>query len=133
MRIHCKSRVCGHLHQLHSQNAASKSMELRHPGLGNVFQKSYDNIFVLKFLADCGLYALLLNQELRIYSFLVFSPFVEVPNFDLIDRDKLFSEFIPDHRFYFREDTSQRVPLGTTIDHQAFIIKKCCILGLCGV
>ena len=29
----------------------------------------------------------------------------EVPNFDLIDRDKLFSEFIPDHRFYFREDT----------------------------
>ena len=29
----------------------------------------------------------------------------EVPNFDLIDRNKLFSEFIPDHRFYFREDS----------------------------
>ena len=29
----------------------------------------------------------------------------EVPNFDLIDRNKLFGEFIPDHRFYFREET----------------------------
>ena len=29
----------------------------------------------------------------------------EVPNFDLIDKDKLFGEFIPDHRFYFREET----------------------------
>ena len=29
----------------------------------------------------------------------------EVPNFDLIERNKLFNEFIPDHRFYFREDT----------------------------
>ena len=29
----------------------------------------------------------------------------EVPNFDLIDRNKLFGEFIPDHRFYFREDS----------------------------
>ena len=29
----------------------------------------------------------------------------EVPNFDLIDKNKLFGEFIPDHRFYFREDS----------------------------
>ncbi len=29
----------------------------------------------------------------------------EVPNFDLIDRNKLFGEFIPDHRFYFREES----------------------------
>ena len=29
----------------------------------------------------------------------------EVPNFDLIEKNKLFNEFIPDHRFYFREDT----------------------------
>ena len=28
----------------------------------------------------------------------------EVPNFELINKSKLFSEFIPDHRFYFRED-----------------------------
>lgn len=30
---------------------------------------------------------------------------VEVPNFDMIIRKKLFSEFIPDHIFYFTKDT----------------------------
>ncbi len=31
----------------------------------------------------------------------------EVPNFNMIDEFKLFNEFIPDHRFYFKEDTFQ--------------------------
>jgi 2-polyprenyl-3-methyl-5-hydroxy-6-metoxy-1,4-benzoquinol methylase len=31
--------------------------------------------------------------------------FVEVPNFDMILRNNLFSEFIPDHLFYFTKDT----------------------------
>jgi len=30
---------------------------------------------------------------------------IEVPNFDMIIRKKLFSEFIPDHIFYFSKDT----------------------------
>ncbi|MCM2267881.1 MAG: methyltransferase domain-containing protein, partial [Elusimicrobiales bacterium] len=30
---------------------------------------------------------------------------VEVPNFDMVIRKKLFSEFIPDHLFYFTSDT----------------------------
>ena len=29
----------------------------------------------------------------------------EVPNYDMIDEFKLFNEFIPDHRFYFKKDT----------------------------
>ena len=31
----------------------------------------------------------------------------EVPNFNMIDEFKLFNEFIPDHRFYFKKDTFQ--------------------------
>ncbi len=30
---------------------------------------------------------------------------LEVPNFELIENKGLFNEFIPDHRFYFREET----------------------------
>ncbi|MFB0525752.1 MAG: methyltransferase domain-containing protein [Phycisphaerae bacterium] len=45
---------------------------------------------------------------------------VEVPNFDMILRNKLFSEFISDHLFYFTKDT-----LSTTLMQNGFDIIDC--------
>jgi len=45
---------------------------------------------------------------------------VEVPNFDMILRNNLFSEFIPDHLFYFTEET-----LRTTLRINGFEIIDC--------
>ena len=45
---------------------------------------------------------------------------VEVPNFDMIIRNQLFSEFIPDHLFYFTKDT-----LCTTLHQNGFDILNC--------
>lgn len=45
---------------------------------------------------------------------------VEVPNFDMILRKKLFSEFVADHLFYFTKDT-----LNTTLEINGFEIINC--------
>lgn len=45
---------------------------------------------------------------------------VEVPNFDMILRNKLFSEFIGDHLFYFTKET-----LSATLRQNGFEIIKC--------
>jgi SAM-dependent methyltransferase len=45
---------------------------------------------------------------------------VEVPNFDMMLRNKLFSEFIADHLFYFTADT-----LRTTLNLNGFEIIEC--------
>lgn len=42
---------------------------------------------------------------------------IEVPNFDMITRKKLFSEFIPDHLFYFDKET-----LNSTLQRGGFEI-----------
>jgi 2-polyprenyl-3-methyl-5-hydroxy-6-metoxy-1,4-benzoquinol methylase len=46
--------------------------------------------------------------------------FVEVPNFDMILRNKLFSEFISDHLFYFTKET-----LNTILSLNGFEIIEC--------
>lgn len=45
---------------------------------------------------------------------------VEVPNFDMVIRNKLFSEFIADHLFYFTKDS-----LNTTLKINGFEILEC--------
>ena len=45
---------------------------------------------------------------------------IEVPNFDMIVRQKLFSEFTADHLFYFTRDT-----LSTTLNRNGFDIVEC--------
>ncbi len=45
---------------------------------------------------------------------------VEVPNFDMIVRNKLFSEFIPDHLFYFTGET-----LNSTLQLNGFEVMEC--------
>jgi SAM-dependent methyltransferase len=45
---------------------------------------------------------------------------VEVPNFDMMLRNRLFSEFIPDHLFYFTAET-----LRTTLSLNGFEIIEC--------
>lgn len=45
---------------------------------------------------------------------------IEVPNFDMILRNKLFAEFISDHLFYFTADT-----LRTTLNLNGFEIIEC--------
>ena len=45
---------------------------------------------------------------------------VEVPNFDMILRNKLFSEFIGDHLFYFTKET-----LSSTLKQNGFEIIEC--------
>ncbi len=45
---------------------------------------------------------------------------IEVPNFDMILRNKLFSEFIGDHLFYFTKET-----LSTTLGQNGFEIVGC--------
>lgn len=45
---------------------------------------------------------------------------VEVPNFDMIVRSELFTEFIPDHLFYFTEDT-----LGSMLRRNGFEVVEC--------
>ncbi len=45
---------------------------------------------------------------------------IEVPNFDMIIRNNLFSEFISDHLFYFSKDT-----LRLTLERNGFEIVEC--------
>ena len=45
---------------------------------------------------------------------------VEVPNFDMIIQEKLFSEFIPDHLFYFTNSTLKR-----TLEFNGFDVIDC--------
>ena len=45
---------------------------------------------------------------------------IEVPNFDMIVRKRLFSEFTADHLFYFTRDT-----LSTTLSQNGFDIVEC--------
>ena len=45
---------------------------------------------------------------------------VEEPNFDMMIREKLFSEFIGDHLFYFTHDT-----LVQTLQHNGFEVVDC--------
>ena len=45
---------------------------------------------------------------------------IEVPNFDMVLRNNLFSEFISDHLFYFTSDT-----LGTTLSLNGFEVVEC--------
>ena len=45
---------------------------------------------------------------------------IEVPNFDMIVRQKLFSEFTADHLFYFTRET-----LSTTLSRNGFDIVEC--------
>lgn len=45
---------------------------------------------------------------------------VEVPNFDMILRNKLFAEFVTDHLFYFTKDT-----LTTTLKMNGFDVLEC--------
>ena len=45
---------------------------------------------------------------------------VEVPNFDMILKNKLFAEFIGDHLFYFTEDTLER-----TLEINGFDVLEC--------
>tara|TARA_Y100000034_G_C6863799_1_gene393452 strand:- start:98 stop:1240 length:1143 start_codon:yes stop_codon:yes gene_type:complete len=45
---------------------------------------------------------------------------IEVPNFDMILKENLFSEFINDHLFYFTKDT-----LTTTLERNGFEVIEC--------
>lgn len=45
---------------------------------------------------------------------------VEVPNFDMIVENRLFSEFIGDHLYYFTQET-----LATTLAHNGFQLLEC--------
>jgi len=79
----------------------------------------FDAFFILNFLehlpdpnaAIRGIYNNLTDDAIG---------FVEVPNFDMILRNKLFSEFISDHLFYFTKET-----LNTTLSLNGFEIIEC--------
>ena len=45
---------------------------------------------------------------------------VEVPNFDMMLKNNLFTEFINDHLFYFTKDT-----LASTLERNGFEVLKC--------
>ncbi len=79
----------------------------------------FDAFFILNFLEHLpdltsvlgGIYTNLVDDALGL---------IEVPNFDMILQKKLFSEFIPDHLFYFTKDT-----LNTALRINGFEIIKC--------
>lgn len=79
----------------------------------------FDAFFILSFLEHLpepnstlrGIYNNLRNDAVGL---------VEVPNFDMILRNKLFSEFISDHLFYFTKDT-----LTTTLELNGFEVLEC--------
>jgi len=80
---------------------------------------SFDAFFILNFLEHLpdpnstltGIYNNLTDDAIGL---------VEVPNFDMILRNKLFSEFICDHLFYFTKET-----LSTTLRINGFEIVEC--------
>lgn len=82
-------------------------------------ESPYDAFFILNFLEHLpdpnsvlsGIYNNLSDGAVGI---------VEVPNFDMILRKKLFSEFISDHLFYFTKDT-----LETTLKLSGFEVIDC--------
>jgi len=79
----------------------------------------FDAFFILNFLEHLPAP----NSTLRgIYNNLTDDAvgLVEVPNFDMILRNKLFSEFICDHLFYFTKET-----LNTTLRLSGFEIIEC--------
>ena len=79
----------------------------------------FDAFFILNFLEHLpdpnstlrGIYHNLIGDAVGL---------VEVPNFDMILQNKLFSEFIGDHLFYFTRDT-----LSTTLSLNGFEIIDC--------
>ena len=79
----------------------------------------FDAFFILSFLEHLpdpnsilrGIYNNLTDNAVGI---------VEVPNFDMMLRNKLFSEFISDHLFYFTKET-----LVTTLNLSGFEIIEC--------
>jgi len=79
----------------------------------------FDAFFILNFLEHLpdpnsslrGIYNNLTDDAIGL---------VEVPNFDMILRNKLFSEFIGDHLFYFTRET-----LNTTLRLNGFEIIEC--------
>ena len=79
----------------------------------------YDAFFILSFLEHLpnpnlvlrGIYNNLTNDAVGL---------VEVPNFDMILRNNLFSEFIGDHLFYFNKET-----LTSTLNQNGFEILEC--------
>lgn len=82
----------------------------------------FDAFFILNFLEHLpdpnstlrGIYNNLVNSAVGI---------VEVPNFDMVLKKKLFSEFIRDHLFYFTKDT-----LKTLLRLNGFEIVECDIV-----
>jgi len=79
----------------------------------------FDAFFTLMFLEHLPNHGLVLGG---IYNNLADGAvgLVEVPNFDMILGKKLFSEFIPDHLFYFTKDT-----LNTLLRLNGFEIIEC--------
>jgi 2-polyprenyl-3-methyl-5-hydroxy-6-metoxy-1,4-benzoquinol methylase len=83
------------------------------------FNKQFDAFFILNFLEHLPN----INEVLRgVANNLKENAvgLVEVPNFDMILRNKLFSEFISDHLYYFTKDT-----LRITLERNGFEIIEC--------
>jgi len=83
------------------------------------FNKQFDAFFILNFLEHLPN----INEVLRGISNNLKEDavgLVEVPNFDMILRNKLFSEFISDHLYYFTTDT-----LRMTLERNGFEIIEC--------
>lgn len=79
----------------------------------------FDAFFILNFLEHLPD----MNSTLRgIYYNLAYDAvgLVEVPNFDMILRKRLFSEFIGDHLFYFTKET-----LSSALQQNGFEVIKC--------
>ncbi|OGS03960.1 MAG: methyltransferase [Elusimicrobia bacterium RIFOXYA1_FULL_47_7] len=79
----------------------------------------FDSFYILNFLEHMpnavdvlkGIWANLADKAVGL---------VEVPNFDMIIRNKMFAEFIPDHLFYFTRDT-----LLNTLSLAGFDVIEC--------
>ena len=82
-------------------------------------QAPFDAIFIMNFFEHLpnpngtlqGIHANLTEDAIGV---------VEVPNFDMMIRENLFSEFIGDHLFYFTHDT-----LVQTLQHNGFEVVDC--------
>ena len=83
------------------------------------FDKKFDAFFILNFLEHLPN----INEVLRGIANNLNEDavgLVEVPNFDMILRNNLFSEFISDHLYYFTKDT-----LRMTLERNGFEIIEC--------
>ena len=83
------------------------------------FNKKFDAFFILNFLEHLPN----INEVLRGIANNLNEDavgLVEVPNFDMILRNNLFSEFISDHLYYFTKDT-----LRMTLERNGFEIIEC--------